>query len=155
MDPILEKLQYKDEDRVLVTNAPDSFSPFVEALRATARVDERPARGARYRFVIAFAQRLDQVERVAAMSERSLAEDDPTVWVSYPKASSKRYHCEFNRDTGWTSLGDAGFEAVRQVAIDEDWSALRFRRVEHIRSIRRDRTRAMTPEGKRRATGLK
>jgi hypothetical protein len=28
----------------------------------------------------------------------------------------------------------AGFDTVRQVAIDEDWSALRFRRVEYIKS---------------------
>ena len=27
-----------------------------------------------------------------------------------------------------------GFDTVRQVAIDEDWSALRFRRAEYIRS---------------------
>jgi hypothetical protein len=29
---------------------------------------------------------------------------------------------------------DAANESVRQVAIDEDWSALRFRRVEFIKS---------------------
>jgi hypothetical protein len=28
----------------------------------------------------------------------------------------------------------AGFDSVRQIAIDEDWSALRFRRVEYIKS---------------------
>jgi hypothetical protein len=49
------------------------------------------------------------------------------VWVAYPKKASRRYGCEFDRDTGWQALGDAGFEPVRQVAIDEDWSALRCR----------------------------
>jgi len=38
----------------------------------------------------------------------------------------------FNRDTGWDVMRSAGFDTVRQVAIDEDWSALRFRRQEHI-----------------------
>jgi hypothetical protein len=40
--------------------------------------------------------------------------------------------CEFNRDKGWGVLARSGFDCVRQVAIDEDWSALRFRRIEFI-----------------------
>ena len=34
-------------------------------------------------------------------------------------------------------MGDAGFEPVRMVAIDEDWSAVRFRRVEFIKTMNR------------------
>ena len=56
------------------------------------------------------------------------------VWFAYPKGTSKRYTCDFNRDTGWQVIRDAGFDSVRQVAIDEDWSAMRFRRVEYIKS---------------------
>ena len=33
--------------------------------------------------------------------------------------------------------GAAGFEPVRMVAIDEDWSALRFRRAEFIKTMTR------------------
>mgnify|MGYP005835701873 CR=1 FL=1 len=40
-------------------------------------------------------------------------------------------------------------EPVRQVAIDEDWSALRFRRVEYIKTM--TRSFAMTLEGKAKA----
>jgi hypothetical protein len=72
------------------------------------------------------------------------------VWFAYPKGTSKRYRCEFNRDTGWAAVGAAGFEGVRQVAIDEDWSALRFRRPEFIKSLTRDPSRAGSPAGKRR-----
>jgi hypothetical protein len=60
---------------------------------------------------------------------------DAILWMAYPKGTSKRYECEFNRDNGWDVLGRAGFEGVRQVAIDEDWSALRFRRVEFSKSL--------------------
>jgi hypothetical protein len=35
-------------------------------------------------------------------------------------------------------------------AIDEDWSALRFRRVEHIKTLKRDPSRAATEQGKAR-----
>ena len=47
-------------------------------------------------------------------------------------------------------LGGAGFEPVRQVAIDEDWSALRFRRVAHVKSLTRSKAMALTDEGKQR-----
>jgi len=57
--------------------------------------------------------------------------------VRLPQATSKRYKSEINRDTGWQALGQAGFEPVRAVAIDEDWSALRFRRVEFIKTLTR------------------
>jgi hypothetical protein len=69
------------------------------------------------------------------------SEGDALLWFAYPKGTSKRYHCEFNRDTGWQVIRDAGFDSVRQVAIDEDWSALRFRRVEFIKDSVRQRKR--------------
>jgi hypothetical protein len=40
------------------------------------------------------------------------ADGDATIWMAYPKASSKKYKCEFNRDSGWPTLGAAGFEPV-------------------------------------------
>jgi hypothetical protein len=52
----------------------------------------------------------------------------------YPKCTSRRYTCDFNRDTGFGALRRLGFDSVRQIAIDEDWSALRFRRAERIQS---------------------
>jgi hypothetical protein len=67
------------------------------------------------------------------------ASGDAIVWFAYPKGSSKQYACEFNRDSGWTATGAAGFEPVRMVAIDEDWSALRFRRAEFIKTMTRPR----------------
>jgi hypothetical protein len=38
------------------------------------------------------------------------------------------------------------------VAIDEDWSALRFRRVEFIRTMTRDKKRAITEKGQKKVT---
>jgi hypothetical protein len=76
--------------------------------------------------------------------------DDEVIWLAYPKLSSKKYTCEFNRDTGWQALGDIGFEGVRMVAIDEDWSALRFRRAENIKTI--IRSFAMSKKGREKST---
>ena len=75
---------------------------------------------------------------------------DVILWLAYPKKSSKKYRSEINRDSGWITLGDAGFEGVRQIAIDEDWSALRFRNVKFIKSMKRQQKHSMIEEGKQR-----
>jgi len=45
-------------------------------------------------------------------------------------------------------MGKAGFEPVRMVAIDEDWSALRFRRVEFIKTMNRPEDVRLTKKKK-------
>lgn len=59
---------------------------------------------------------------------------DALLWFAYPKQTSRRYRCDFNRDTGFQVLRDSGYESVRMVAIDEDWSALRFRRAAFVKA---------------------
>ena len=41
-----------------------------------------------------------------------------------------------------------GYEAVRQVAVDANWSALRFRHVDRIGSLTRDSSRALSQRGR-------
>lgn len=65
----------------------------------------------------------------------------------YPKGTSKKYKSEINRDNGWEILAKSGFESVRQIAIDEDWSAMRFRKVEFIKIMKRRTDFAKTPQG--------
>jgi hypothetical protein len=83
-------------------------------------------------FALAFAMTQTELDRLSKILAAG-SEGDALLWFAYPKGTSKRYSCEFNRDTGWQVIRDAGFDSVRQVAIDEDWSALRFRRVEYIK----------------------
>jgi hypothetical protein len=80
---------------------------------------------------------------------------DAVVWFAYPKQSSKRYKSEIDRDHGWASLGAAGFEPVRMVAIDDDWSAKRFRRVGFIKTLTRPKEMALSAAGKAQAGSAK
>lgn len=45
------------------------------------------------------------------------------LWVAYPKAN----RADINRDTLWPILAEYGMRPVMQVAVDDVWSALRFR----------------------------
>ncbi|HRI06413.1 MAG TPA: hypothetical protein PKW35_01285 [Nannocystaceae bacterium] len=146
MNPLLKKLNFKGQASIDVLAAPPELGPLLDEFRADTRVRDRlPDTGVE--FVLLFATRQAEVDAFAARIAAAAA-GDPIVWVAYPKAASKRHRCEFNRDTGWTAMGAHGFEPVRQVAIDEDWSALRFRRVEHIKTM--TRSFALTDAGKAR-----
>ncbi len=144
MNPIFKKLNYKDQAVIYVVNAPESFHPAMDEMRAVAEVHNSLAKAKGAQFAIAFATKQAEVDKFAVQAAKS-TEGDAVIWVAYPKGSSKKYRCEFNRDTGWAEMGAQGFEPVRQVAIDEDWSALRFRRAEHIKTM--TRSFAMTKTG--------
>jgi hypothetical protein len=151
MSPLFAKLNLKDQTRILVLNAPTSFDRELNALRAIEIA--RDAGSHRdFTFAIGFAVTQAELDRVSAALATATS-GDAIVWVAYPKKTSKRYRCEFNRDSSWTTIGAAGFEGVRQVAIDEDWSALRFRRVEYIKSLKRDASRVLSTEGRTRTNG--
>jgi hypothetical protein len=129
---LFEKLQLKDQQEILVLNAPASFEielsrlPALQIHRTIAALPE-------IRFSLAFVTRQAEVD-VLAPKIAARAKGDAAVWFAYPKGTSKKYTCDFNRDTGWAALQAAGFDTVRSIAIDEDWTGLRFRRKEYIKS---------------------
>ena len=132
MSEIFEKLNLKDQQEILVLCAPDSFLPELAQLPVLTihhHIESVP----RISFFLGFVTRQSEVDALAS-AVAARATGDATVWFAYPKATSKKYTCDFNRDTGWKALKALGFDTVRAVAIDEDWTALRFRRVEYIKS---------------------
>lgn len=148
MSPLFAKLNFKGHARMLAIDAPASFEPELAGLNGVA-VDTAPSAGEAYGFAIGFAVARTDLNRVCAQLIAA-APGDAVVWVTFPKKSSKRYRCDFDRDNGWTVMGDAGFEPVRQVAIDEDWSALRFRRIEYIKHLNRSAARTLSAQGRAR-----
>ena len=149
MTPLFKKLNLAEHRTILVSSAPKSFESEIEALEGII-VQRNMKRVSSITFALYFVQTIKSIS--AAATTLSKAKGDPVIWFAYPKASSKTLSCDFNRDKGWEALGTAGFEGVRQVAIDADWSALRFRRVEHIKSLKRAPSFTLTKEGKRRTS---
>lgn len=151
MSALFKKLNLGAITTIHVLNAPSSFDSELDALEGVA---VRRSVAGQSAFAMAFA--ITQAELDAA--SRTLAKactGDAIVWMVYPKKSSKRYRCEFNRDSGWSTLGSAGFEPVRMVAIDEDWSALRFRRTEFIKTLTRSADMAISDTGREKAARKK
>lgn len=131
---IFEKLNLRDTKEILVLNSPDAFDKELQKL-ADVRVSRRVDDVKNLIFALAFVTQRAEVDKVS-QALAGKAAGDAMLWFAYPKGSSKKYTCDFNRDDGWDMLRKLGFDSVRQVAIDEDWSALRFRRVEFIKNAK-------------------
>ena len=51
------------------------------------------------------------------------------LWIAYAKGTSK-VKTDVNRDRLWAAVQPIGWQPVRQIALDEVWSAMRFKPVE-------------------------
>jgi len=143
------KLNLGTHSMVHVLNAPKSFGPELAALEG---VEIKRSVSGRCQFAMAFV--VTHAELDAASTKLAKAcEGDAVLWMGYPKGTSKKYKCEFNRDSGSPILGAAGFEPVRMVAVDADWSALRFRRAQHIKTMSRNPTSAISKPGPAQSLG--
>jgi hypothetical protein len=74
---------------------------------------------------LVFAPDARSLRSVLSENQDDLAEPD-VLWVAYPKAN----RADINRDTVWPILGEYGMRPITQVAVDDVWSALRFRPLE-------------------------
>jgi hypothetical protein len=143
--PTFAKLNLKDQTEIVVLNAPASFESELKALKDVSV--RRDAKGGDIDFSLAFVTTQKEVDSLGPQVAKK-AKGDAVVWFAYPKGSSKKYTSQINRDNGWAVLGKAGFEPVRMVAIDEDWSAVRFRRVEFIKTMTRPAEARLTQKKK-------
>ncbi|KGJ92211.1 hypothetical protein [Thalassotalea sp. ND16A] len=149
MTALFNKLNLKQQQQIVVLNAPLSFSDElkqltgIDVLQDVQKVDA-------IEFCLCFAEQQQQLHPFIEAIVGKL-DGDAVLWFAYPKKSSQNYQSDISRDQGWQPLGQAGFEGVRQVAIDEDWSALRFRKAEYIQSLKRNPKWIMSAEGKTRA----
>ena len=148
MADVWGKLNLKDHDEIVLVTAPASFEPALKALDGVA-VTRKPADAKSMTFFLAFVTTQKEVDDLAkVLAKKSVP--DAVVWFAYPKSTSKKYTSEISREAGNEALGNAGFEPVRMVAIDDDWTGKRFRRVAFIKNLTRDPRALVSKEGKKR-----
>lgn len=148
MDPIFKKLNFKSQKEIVSINAPKSFEANLNAMKEHSRIILSIPN--EIEFFIGFVTKQDELNKMIHDLGSSLI-GDAIVWICYPKMSSKKYTCEFNRDNGWSEFGKYNLEPVRAIAIDEDWSALRFRKIEFIKNFTREAKHALSEKGKEKA----
>lgn len=112
------KLQLKPGERVTIIGAPAAVRI---DLPPDARLEAAPDRA---EAVIVFVTNRDELDaRIAPAIDAARA--DRLCWVAYPKAG--QLGTDLNRDELARLVAQHGVRPVRQIAIDDVWSALRFR----------------------------
>ena len=132
MDDILKKLKYKEQNRIAVLNAPEEFRDRISGLLPDVQIDTEINARYLYDFMIAFTPGSNEVKKIGPACIHNLS-DDGKLWMAYPKGAAKKNATDINRDRGWETVEETGFRRVSQVAIDKDWSALRFRNARYVK----------------------
>jgi len=143
MTALFKKLQLPPSlDEILILNEPEGFCKELDCLKDVI-VKESLIQVSEVDFALIFVKEKKQVEnRIETVFPKLVG--DAILWFAYPKKSSKKYTSEITRDIGWGVLGDYNLKPVRQVSIDEDWTALRFRKIRFIREINRSKDFAVS-----------
>jgi len=72
-----------------------------------------------------FAKDIAELEKLGPTAIAA-GKHDCMLWIAYPKQTAK-VPTDLNRDVCWRVVGKWGVRPVAQVAVDDIWSALRFR----------------------------
>ena len=110
---LIGKLQTKYTP-VCVINAPKSFT-----FAGPTHQDPKTAKA-----LIVFIKNADELRAKVAPAVAA-ARRDAITYIAYPKAG--QLGTDLSRDTLWAMLRGQGIRPVRNIAIDDVWSALRFR----------------------------
>jgi hypothetical protein len=107
------KLQIKPGQSAVVLNSPGVLVPVEVTAVGAAEADVVIG-------VVVHRSDLSDVEDVLAA-----AREDRRAWIAYPKGG--KLDTDLNRDRLVEAVSDGSVHPVRQVSIDDTWSALRFR----------------------------
>lgn len=114
---VAEKLQIKPGAAFWISH-PDRLDLLGPLPAGVRLVDELASAGVGLIFGASAAEVRAQLD-----GRREQLAAPPILWVAYPKANK----ADINRDSLWKIVADYGLRPNAQVALDETWSALRFR----------------------------
>ena len=129
MSDILKKLQVKDQSRILILNLPDELTSIKEAFPKSVKEEIEGSSD----LIMVFSTEMEEAVNLISRSIHTL-EEDQLFWFCYPKKSSKKYSSSIDRDNTWELADRFGYRPVRQISLDDDWSAIRFRKSEYVKT---------------------
>lgn len=125
-DPALcKKLGYKPGSILRLIECPEAVAPLLPDGEAA----DQPT------IILAFVR--DRAALAATAPDAIAAyRRGAALWFAYPKKSGSIVS-DMSRDNGWECLSEHDLLPVTQIAIDGDWSALRFRYRDEIARLTR------------------
>jgi hypothetical protein len=119
---IAQKLFIRENDTVLLVNAPKGYQQLLGKLPTGAKVVVKSAKPVELIQIFATTK--------AAMTDlfrktKPLLKDGGRLWATYPKAG--QLDTDLKREVVWDCGEAVGMHPVSQIAVDDVWSALRFK----------------------------
>ncbi len=130
LSPVAKKLGIKAGMHALVLGTPSGYMKLLMPLPEGVIVSNRV--NGSYEFVQFFATRKADIKKSAPILLKHAA-PGALVWITYPKKTSG-VESDLSREEVWDAMEGTGWRPVTQIAIDEVWSALRFRPAEDVKS---------------------
>jgi hypothetical protein len=125
MPSVSQKLQLKAPYSLLLLNAPDHLKGEFEQEGGKITAVTTISTENQFDVVQLFVTTKAELDTLGPQAVRAL-KPGGMLWIAYPKKSSG-IKSDLTRDYGWATIKELGYEGVRQIAIDETWSSLRFK----------------------------
>ncbi len=119
---VSKKLKLKPGMQAAVLNAPQGYVE-VLGMPFDTGLSEKP--DGSFDFVQIFVKSLAEAEKLVPQAVKKLKHDG-LFWLSYPKGNAK-VKTDLNRDILWKAMDKFNLAGVFMVAVDDTWSAMRFR----------------------------
>ncbi|GAB5407683.1 MAG: YdeI/OmpD-associated family protein [Balneolaceae bacterium] len=119
-NPLLKKFQLKEESSVLLMNSNPTVHPLFEGVR----IEYSDIQNQDFDSVILFTENEDELRKWVPKATKKHTREKK-LWLSYPKKSS-HIKTDLNRDKAWKALQGYGFDPVRVISVNEDWSSMRL-----------------------------
>jgi hypothetical protein len=133
LSPLAKKLRLTADHSVAMLNAPSGMSAQLLPGPKAVATDLRP--NETYDAVILFVNNAEELRRLGPGAIRATGPGG-LLWITYPKGGPARGATDLPATPWWVQrdvLGEVtsvkGYKPVSFVAVDENWTALRFKQV--------------------------
>jgi hypothetical protein len=119
---VAQKLFIRENYTILLVNAPKGYRATLGELPAGARVVTKSNSPVDFIQVFA-AKKAEMIELFRKV--KPLLKEEGLLWATYPKAG--QMDTDLKREGVWECGETVGMHPVSQIAVDDVWSALRFK----------------------------
>jgi Protein of unknown function (DUF3052) len=119
---VAQKLLIREDYTVLLVNAPKGYKDTLGKLPKGATVVSKSSKPVD--FIQIFAATKEEMTELF-LKVKSLLKEEGLLWATYPKAG--QLDTDLKREAVWECGQTVGMHPVSQIAVDDVWSALRFK----------------------------
>jgi hypothetical protein len=132
LSALAKKLRLRADQTVAILNSPAGYLELLAPGPSVVVVEAKPDRT--YDAVQLFVNSVEELRSLGSTAIHAV-KPDGTLWVTYPKGGKTRGATDLPATPWWTKrdvlgelTGETGYKPVAFVSIDDNWTALRFKR---------------------------